>query len=131
MHMHNNSSAKTPWVPAPREHFTGDVWFGDMSSSEDEDGQKVLGVQFAPGSRTDWHSHPAGQVLYVVSGRGTVANKAGERIEMASGDTVTTPANELHWHGASPDAPMFHLSITHGGATEWSPEKVTDEDYNS
>lgn len=117
------------WVPAPPDHFTGDVWFGDMSSSPNPNGLNVLGVQFAPGSRTDWHSHPGGQVLYVVSGSGHVANAAGERIAMASGDTVTTPANELHWHGAASDAPMFHLSITHGGATVWSEDKVTSEQY--
>lgn len=117
------------WNPAPAEHFTGPVWFGDMSSSADETGLNVLGVQFAPGSRTDWHSHPGGQVLYVVSGSGTVANEDGERIEMAAGDTVTTPPDELHWHGATPDSPMLHLSITHGGETVWSSEKVTDTHY--
>jgi hypothetical protein len=24
---------------------------------------------------------------------------------------------------------MMHLSITHGGATVWAPEKVSDDDY--
>jgi quercetin dioxygenase-like cupin family protein len=79
--------ARTP------EHFTGTVWFGDMASDVSEAGMKVLGVQFAPGSRTDWHSHPAGQVLHVVSGSGLVANKAGERVEISAGDTVNTPPN--------------------------------------
>lgn len=117
------------WVPAPPEHFTGPVWFGDMASDESEAGMKVLGVQFAPGSRTDWHSHPAGQVLHVVSGSGLVANKAGERVEISAGDTVHTPPDELHWHGARHDSPMMHLSITHGGPTEWAPEKVSGDDY--
>jgi quercetin dioxygenase-like cupin family protein len=119
------------WVPAPPEHFTGTVWFGDMASDVSEAGMKVLGVQFAPGSRTDWHSHPAGQVLHVVSGSGLVANKAGERVEISAGDTVNTPPNELHWHGARSDSPMMHLSITYGGATEWDPEKVTDAEYGA
>jgi quercetin dioxygenase-like cupin family protein len=119
------------WIPAPPEHFTGDVWFGDMSASPDREGLSVLGVQFAPGSRTDWHSHPGGQVLYVVSGSGHVVDATGERLAMASGDTVTTPPNQLHWHGAAPDSPMLHLSITHGGATVWSQDKVTSEQYQS
>lgn len=117
------------WVQAPAEHFTGDVWFGEMAKPADPDDLNVLGVQFAPGSRTDWHSHPGGQVLYVVSGSGTVANRDGERVALAAGDTVNTPANELHWHGATPDSPMLHLSITHGGATVWSEEKVSDPQY--
>lgn len=117
------------WVPAPADHFTGTVWFGDMASGDDDADMNVLGVHFDPGSRTDWHSHPAGQVLHVVSGSGVVANKAGERVEISAGDTVNTPANELHWHGARADSPMMHLSITHGGATVWAPEKVSDDDY--
>jgi quercetin dioxygenase-like cupin family protein len=129
--MDSKSAGSMPWVPAPSAHFTGEVWFGEMSASDDPDGLDVLGVQFDPGARTDWHSHPGGQVLYVVSGRGAVSNRDGERIEMAAGDTVTTPADELHWHGAAPDSPMMHLSITHGGATVWSDDRVSDADYRA
>ncbi len=118
------------WAPAPAENFTGDVWFGSMSLSDDPDGLNVLGVQFSPGARTDWHYHPGGQVLHVVSGSGLVANESGERVEMAAGDTITTPPNEMHWHGANADSPMFHLSITVGGATQWAPDKVTDDQYH-
>lgn len=129
--MDTKRSKSMEWASAPAEHFTGAVWFGEMSGSEATDGQNVLGVQFAPGARTDWHSHPAGQVLYVVAGSGAVANSNGERVDMSAGDTVTTPPNELHWHGASPDSPMLHLSITYGGATVWSEDKVTDDQYRS
>ena len=118
------------WTEAPAENFTGKVWFGPMSGgygSEDE--ISVLGVQFAPGSRTDWHSHPAGQILHVVAGSGWVVNEQGERLDLNAGATVTTPANELHWHGATSDSPMFHLSITHGGPTAWTDHKVTDAEY--
>lgn len=100
-----------------------------MSSEYGDEDVNVLGVQFSPGARTDWHSHPAGQVLHVIAGSGVVANTAGERIEISAGDTVTTPAGDLHWHGASPDSPMLHLSITHGGPTQWTPDKVTDDQY--
>ncbi len=50
---------------------------------------------------------------------------------MGPGDTVYAPAGERHWHGAAPDSPMMHLSITYGGATEWDAEKVSDEDYGA
>jgi len=117
------------WAAAPADHFTGDAWFGPMSLSEDPDGLDVLGVQFAPGARTDWHRHPGGQVLHVISGSGIVASVTGERVVMAAGDTVTTLPNDLHWHGAGPDSPLLHLSITVGGKTVWAAESVTDEQY--
>ena len=118
------------WQAAPDDNFTGNVWFGAKAPPEDPDKDlNVLGVQFSPGARTDWHWHPGGQVIYVVSGSGTVVNRDGSRVEISPGDTVVTPPNEIHWHGAAPDAPMMHLSITVDGATVWTGEKVSDEDY--
>jgi quercetin dioxygenase-like cupin family protein len=117
------------WVPAGEANFTGAVQFGPMYSPADAADLDVLGVRFEAGARTDWHSHPAGQVLYIVSGGARVATEGGHTVEAGPGDTVYAPAGEVHWHGAAPDGPMTHLSITHGGATEWVARKVTDEEY--
>lgn len=117
------------WNAAPSENFTGDVWFGELSRSDDPAGLFALAVQFTPGARTDWHSHPGGQTLYIVSGSGYVANEEGDRVSITPGDTVTIPPGELHWHGAGSSAPMVHLSLTTGGATEWSGRNVNDEEY--
>jgi quercetin dioxygenase-like cupin family protein len=117
------------WEPAGEANFTGRVWFGPMSQPPDPTGLLVLGVQFSPGARTDWHRHPGGQVLYVVAGAGRVVNESGGRVAMAPGDVVTIPPGEVHWHGAAADAPMVHLSLTTGGPTEWLGEKVHDADY--
>ncbi|HEX2152915.1 MAG TPA: cupin domain-containing protein [Acidimicrobiia bacterium] len=114
------------WSTASGEHFTGKVEMASFSEPADDDGVLVLAVRFSPGARTDWHSHPGGQVLHVVTGRGLVANRDGQRLEVAAGDTVTTPPGEMHWHGAGPEESMMHLSITSHGKTEWSDEKVTD-----
>lgn len=120
------------WVPAPEENFTGKVWFGPMAKTYGSgQGVSVLGVQFAPGSRTDWHSHPGGQVLHGITGHGVVVNQHGEKAHIYPGATVTSPADELHWHGAVSDSPMMHLSITHGGETKWDVRKVTDEEYSA
>ena len=124
--MDHHAAASNRWTPSPPEHFTGDVWFGPLS---DQGPLNVLAVQFAPGSRTDWHSHPEGQVLYVVSGAGLVQSADGHRVEIAPGDVVHAPPGEVHWHGAKPDAPMLHLSLTTGGDTVWEPRKVTDAEY--
>lgn len=120
--------AKGGWNPSGTEHFTGSVW--NKRISDQPDGVTLLAVQFAPDSRTDWHSHPGGQLLYVVSGSGMVRTEGGETVRIAPGDVVYAPPGERHWHGASPDSPMMHLSITSGGETAWD-ESVEDEEYGA
>lgn len=117
-----------PWAPAPSEHFTGQVLFGPISS---EGTVNMLGVHFAPGARTDWHTHPDGQILHVTAGVGRVGTEDGTTVEIATGDSLYSPPGEVHWHGAAPHSPMTHLSITSGGATEWLPRKVTDGEYEA
>ncbi len=126
--MQHRPAESIDWVPAPAEHFTGEVWFGPLSH-EREDGLNALAVHFAPGARTDWHTHPDGQVLYGVSGSGLVQTDAGETVSLTPGDVVYSPAGERHWHGAAPNSHLVHLSLTTGGPTEWFADKVTDEEY--
>jgi quercetin dioxygenase-like cupin family protein len=126
--MEHRSADDIEWVDAPKENFTGNVRFGPLS----KDGPLfALGVSFEPGARTDWHWHPEGQVLYVTLGSGLVQDDDGTTVEITAGDTVYTPPNQLHWHGARPDTGMTHLSLTTGGTTVWEPRKVTDEEYDS
>jgi len=117
------------WERAPEQNFTGEVWFGSLAPPETPEALNTLAVMFTPGSRTAWHRHIAGQVLYVTGGAGIVANDRGERVEMTAGDTVVVPAGELHWHGATPASFMMHLSLTTGGPTEWVGGKVDGGDY--
>lgn len=119
------------WTDAPDEWFTGRVRFGHHHEPAHPADLNVLGVSFEAGARTDWHTHPEGQALYVVAGRALVQTEDGEVVEAGPGDTVYAPPGELHWHGATPDTPMTHLSITYGGATEWIDRKVTDTEYGS
>ena len=115
------------WVYAPAENFTGRARFGPLS---DRGPINVLAVEFEAAARTDWHSHPEGQVLYVVEGRGRIQDDDGNTVEFGAGDTLYTPPGQIHWHGASPDGPMTHISLSTGGATVWEPRKVTEEEYN-
>jgi len=118
------------WVDAGDEHFTGRVSFGPLSVAPDRS-LNALGVLFEPGARTDWHTHPDGQVLYVASGAGKVQTDNGETVRVSAGDVVYSPAGEKHWHGATETSYLMHLSLTTGGATEWLPEKVSEEAYRS
>lgn len=117
------------WRHGDPDHFTGESWIGSLSESGDEGGVRVLAVQFNPGARTNWHSHSEGQVLHILAGNGIVVNEAGDHVDLTPGDTTTTPAGELHWHGAMPATPMLQMSITTGGGAIWTDRVVTDEEY--
>lgn len=125
--MERRRAEDVEWADAPAENFTGRVRFGPLS---DQGPLNALAVRFEAEARTDWHSHPEGQVLYVVEGRGRIQDDDGTTEEFAAGDAVYTPPGQIHWHGAGPDGPMTHLSLTTGGATIWEPRKVTNEEYN-
>jgi quercetin dioxygenase-like cupin family protein len=95
---------------------------------------RVSAVRFTPGARTAWHSHAVGQTLYVTDGRGLVQSRGGEIAELRQGDVVTTPPDEVHWHGAAPGHFMSHLSITEAVPGDARPEAdwgehVTDAEY--
>lgn len=126
--MEHTPAESLRWEAAPAEHFTGRAWFGPLSQEEDRP-LNALGVLFEPAARTDWHTHPEGQVLYVVSGAGRVQTAAGEMVEIGPGDVVHSPPGEEHWHGAAPGSYMVHLSLTTGGATEWTGRAVSDDEY--
>lgn len=92
-------------------------------------GMTVTTVAFSPGARTYWHTHPGGQTLLVLEGRGRVRSDGGAGLAIAAGDTVWVSPGERHWHGADPDALMVHVSVTIGDGTAWDDEAVSDVDY--
>jgi quercetin dioxygenase-like cupin family protein len=125
---------KTPPVKGPPEMFTGDVSIEPIAYGEEPSRVRVNLVRFAPSARTAWHSHALGQTLYVTEGVGLMQSRGGTVSEMRAGDVVSTPSDEWHWHGASPEDAMAHISVTEGvGAggrpeSEWG-EHVSDEEY--
>jgi len=127
--MTHRKAAAVAWTPSGTEHFTGEVRSGPLHAPHDPADLNVLAVAFAPGARSDWHTHPGGQVLYVVSGTAWVQAEGEATVAANPGDAVHAAAGVIHWHGAAPEAPMVHLSITHGGPTEWLARKVTDDEY--
>jgi quercetin dioxygenase-like cupin family protein len=83
----------------------------------------MTSVTFAPGSRSDWHRHSAGQLLVVVSGEGWVGDRHGDRRVVRVGDLVWTAPGEDHWHGATNDSVLTHVALTLG-TTHWYDEPV-------
>jgi quercetin dioxygenase-like cupin family protein len=115
----------------PVNWFTGDVWMD--AASVPKPGAGFFRVLFEPGARTNWHTHPEGQFLFVVTGAGRAGTEGEPVQEIEAGDVVYFAPGERHWHGAGPDTFMVHIAITPAlstdGGTDWL-EPVTDEQYS-
>ena len=72
-------------------------------------------VNFRRGATTGWHTHDCDQILVVTAGQGSVANEKEQR-EITVGDVVHIKAGERHWHGATADTPMSHITVTTAGS---------------
>jgi len=123
----------TPTNPAPPDYFTGLVWMEAIHTIPTEPPVVVLSVQFAPGARTNWHTHPMGQTLYITDGVGRVQSRDGPVREIRGGDTVWIPAGEEHWHGAAPNRAMTHIAMQHkieGRTADWL-DAVAEGEYSA
>lgn len=92
-----------PSAKAPAQAFTGDAWWNVTHAGHEPSRARLNLVQFAPGARTNWHSHLVGQTLHVVAGVALIGTRDGAIIETHAGETVICPSGEEHWHGATPD----------------------------
>ncbi len=112
-------------VGAPSQ-FVGEVHILQLFRAQE--GRPLQGayVTFEPGARSNWHTHPMGQLLVVTLGRGRVGNADGTVQPIRRGDVIWTPPNERHWHGADPKLRLTHLSIAAGA--EWF-GAVSDQEY--
>ncbi len=112
------------------QHFTGTVWLHEVPHNIPTlIDVRVALVFFEPGARTNWHTHPEGQILYVVAGHGRVSDESGnQRHEINPGDSISIAPGKKHWHGAGPNSFMVHLAITPDKATCWM-DPVSEEDY--
>jgi quercetin dioxygenase-like cupin family protein len=120
-----------PTRRAPKEWFTGTVLQDPVIAAETPARLVVNRVSFEPGARTNWHTHPLGQTLYVISGVGRVQTKGGPMREIRPGDVVWIPPGEKHWHGGAPTTSMTHLAMQEsldGKTADWM-EPVTDAEY--
>jgi quercetin dioxygenase-like cupin family protein len=120
-----------PTRRAPKEYFTGTVWQDPIVATPAPARVVANSVSFEPGARTNWHSHPLGQTLYVTSGVGRVQTKGGPLREIRPGDVVWIPPGEIHWHGGSPTNGMTHIAVQEsldGSHVTWM-EPVTDAEY--
>lgn len=104
--------------PDHPEYFDGIVRMQDVHRPE-RDEPEMVAVFFESGARTRPHVHEVVQVLHVVSGRCVVVIEEERRIADV-GEYVIVPGGVWHWHGATRDGPMCHVSIKLPGRTDWT-----------
>ncbi|GGL64926.1 (R)-mandelonitrile lyase [Wenxinia marina] len=129
--MEHHPRGARPTTDGSADYFTGAVRITPVIEAPDPARVRAAVVEFQPGARTHWHTHPLGQTLHVLSGRGRVQREGGEVVEIATGDTVWFAPDERHWHGAAPDSAMVHLAIQeaeNGKAVDWA-EAVEEAHY--
>ena len=117
----------------PAENFTGKAWNFGLVANDTMYNTLVGNVYFEPGARSNWHIHPAGQILIITDGVGYHQIKGQPRQTIKKGDVVKCPPNVMHWHGASPESGLQQIYIvpnTEKGIVQWM-QPVTDEEYNS
>jgi quercetin dioxygenase-like cupin family protein len=118
----------------PGEWFTGAVYLDTVVTPNGSSRLNASSVHFTPGAHTAWHTHPNGQTLYVTEGVGLAQGRGGPIEVIRPGDRVWFEAGEEHWHGASSNRFMTHLSLVEvdgeGNAAAWGAH-VTDEEYGA
>ncbi|QHT65182.1 cupin domain-containing protein [Rhodocytophaga rosea] len=130
-------SAQEPLFPrgekGPASNFTGNAYNTALLPNDSTYHTLVGNVYFEKGARSNWHVHPAGQILIVIDGEGYHQMEGEPRQLMKKGDVVKCPPNVKHWHGASEKGSltqMYILPNTEKGIVTWL-EPVTDEQYTS
>lgn len=68
------------------EWFTGNVRIDPLHLQPQAPSRVTAGlVTFEPGTRTNWHTHPLGQLLIVTAGRGWTQCEGEARVEVNAG----------------------------------------------
>ncbi len=120
-----------PSLTPSADWFTGTVRQDPLFSVAPPARTAGVLVTFEPGARTNWHTHPLGQVLIVTAGLGRAQREGGPVEEIRPGDVIRFAPGERHWHGAAPDVAMSHIAVHEaldGVSVDWA-EAVSEVDY--
>jgi quercetin dioxygenase-like cupin family protein len=114
-------AAQTPAVENPA-NFTG------KSTRMDPAGMTLGKRGFEASARANWHTHDAGQLLFVDQGGLRYQVEAQPMKELKTHESTYLPGGVAHWHGALPGQAVTQVSIQFGPGIKWM-EKVTDDQY--
>ena len=119
--------------PGPSGNFTGKAYNFGLVPSDSIFNTLVGNVYFEAGARSNWHTHPGGQILIITDGEGYHQIEGQPRQTIKKGDVVKCPPNVRHWHGATERSSLSQMYIvpnTEKGIVEWQ-ESVNDAQYKS
>jgi quercetin dioxygenase-like cupin family protein len=114
-------------------YFTGEAFLRPLLARDKNNDFVIGNVSFQAGARTNWHTHPKGQVLLITDGEGLYQEIEKPARQIKKGDVVSIPENIKHWHGASAHSSMTHIAITNYKGEEnvvWL-QPVSEQEYNS
>lgn len=75
----------------PAQNFTGNSWSTSLVANDSTYNTVVGNVYFEPGARSNWHTHPAGQILIITDGVGYHQIKGQPRQTIRKGDIIKCP----------------------------------------
>lgn len=116
---------------APEGNFTGKAWVTGLVENDTVYHTIVANVTFEAGARTNWHSHPSGQLMLVTDGVGFHQIEGQPRETIRKGDVAKCPPDTIHWHGATKDSSMTHVVVlpnTERGIVNWM-DAVSSQEY--
>src|SRR5688572_20000148 len=103
-------------------NFTGNAYNFGLVPSDSTYNMLVGNVYFEPGARSNWHTHPGGQILIITAGEGYHQIEGQPRQTMKKGDVIKCPPETKHWHGATVKSSLSQLYIipnTEKGIVSW------------
>jgi len=103
-------------------YFDGEVKTLQLVGSKDSNEVELLAVYFSAGARTIPHIHEQVQILQIIESQGIMAIET-EKLRVSAGAVITIPAGTWHWHGATRNTAMCHISIKRPGPTNWEVEQ--------
>ena len=115
----------------PKDWFSGNAFLTPLVAKDKNNDFSAGCVTFEPKARTNWHTHPKGQVLIVIEGNGFYQEKGKPAQRLKAGDVVNIPEQIEHWHGASATHKLVHIAITNyqGDSNVVWLSPVSDEEY--
>jgi quercetin dioxygenase-like cupin family protein len=97
--------------------FTGRVELEMLHPATTPDRPDMARVHFYDGAITNWHLHPGGQHLLLLSGVGRIGTEADGAYDVLPGTFVNATPGERHWHGAAQGYDCVWYVATFGTTT--------------
>jgi len=97
--------------PSRVNYFDGEVHFQSLVSAADSNELDLLNVYFSAGARTRPHIHQQDQAAET------------EKHFVSAGDVIIIPSETWHWHGATRNSAMSHISVMKREQTDWTHEE--------